>query len=213
MAKLPEQLTKMPLYDALKYTDGLNDDLCKQLATFSQDLKEFESLPGHKDVAGQIIIPQIDVLKIQRDLIEAHRGNHYLDEVLIGNDTFVNIITDLYDRKHKGWNAWIPLRKDDMYNQEIERLNQIVRTDFGTGGVREWCKPVSIASFYGVFGMTTIGLPLIGDHPWAPLTVGVGLGTWGMVLGRGMALSEKDRYVCLRSKTEYLDKKVKACCK
>ena len=205
-----DELKNKTIYDALQETDTLNDLLLNKVKTFNTEVSKFVELPGYENISIEQI-PHLDIPEIQRNLIDAHKNNHYLDQVLKGKDSFVNSVTEVYNRKHKGWRRWFPIRKDEEYNREIKELDEILKTDLKITSDSEFTKHISIGAFYTV-GSFAIFAPLIwslGNYntmePYVPLMVSVFMG----VAGFGLATAAKIlNPKALQIKAEYLDKKI-----
>lgn len=173
----------MTLYGALRETDKLADTL-----------------------------PHLDILEIQRELIEAHRNNGYLNQVLEGKNTFVNILTELYNKKHKGWRFWLPIKKDEEYNKEIKELDEILRTEFETTFLSELIKPASsLVLASALFPPVNVGLDIIKYRGCMEIEHYILSGTMvGLVMGLlSTAFQIESKYnQFFQNEAEYLDNKL-----
>ncbi len=205
---LPEHLTKISLYDALQKTDTINKRIKDSVAAYNTGLTEFCELPGYEDISVKST-PKINVSDVQRQLIEHHRGNQFLDDVLNGNDTFVNIVNELYKKKHAGLKAWLfPLRKDKAYDSEIEYLKEIVYTGFDIGSF-QFFKPAPLGAFSSLFGMSVLGPAVSRTEDYGFAMAGLFLGYAGAFYGSMSPLGRRwGDLEKAREHAAYLDKKV-----
>ena len=209
------ELKSKTLYGALRETDKLADTLQKKLQknadSFNEELCKFVELPGYEDISIEQI-PQLDIPEIQRELIETHRSNLYLNQVLEGKNTFVNIIKGLYNKKHKGWRKfWFPIRKDEEYNKEIKELDEILRTRFEITFLSELTKPASSSVlFSALFPPVHVGLDLIKYGGYGETEHYVLCGAMaGLVMGLFSTVFRIESYnQFFQNEAEYLDKKV-----
>lgn len=205
-----DELKNKTLYDALRETDRLNKALQANVGLFNDELHRFVNLPGYEDISIEQI-PKLNIPEIQRELIEVHRNNQYLNQVLEGKNSFVNIVTELHHRKHKGWRSWFPIRKDEEYNKEIKEFDEILKTGFETTFISELVKPVSSFALFSLVGLGLGSMPLL-EHTnymgivYCPLIFGIltGLVTGGFVA----ATSTITNQYFFQNEAEYLDKKV-----
>ncbi len=202
-----EQMLKMSLYDALKRTDSLNDNLRSGVAAFNKQLEDYKELPGYRDISVADI-PHIDIPRLQKSLIESRRGNHYLDEVLRGSDTFVNVVNELYRKKHAGLKSWFfPLRKDKSYNLEVQHLNDILYTGFDID-ILEFAKPVTLAALSSLFGMAAVGPTIQSANDYGLAFTGIFFALMGSFCGSIASLGRRCNLDTAREHAAYLDKKV-----
>lgn len=215
--KLDEALKQMSLYAALKLTDKINDRLETHVTKFNEGLKEYQRFEGYVDICIQQT-PNIEKITIQCALVDAKKGNYFLDSVLRGEDTFAGFVKELYNAKHTGWRRFVPLREDKEYNQKIKELGEILRTDFEVGFFNKYAltpmeltKPLSSGGMYGICGGligTMMGYSK-GGALMLGLTLGFGFGLmgfiWGGMIGIFADCAAHERY----TDAQYLDEKLK----
>ncbi len=219
-----EQLLELPLYDALQKTDPLEYRLISAVTRFHAELEGFQELPGYTGTRLERT-PHIDVPMIQRELIDAHRGNHFLDTVLAGHDTFVNIVTDLRDNRPTGLKALVsPTREIESHNNQIRHLNEILpgitpyskkEAIFGYGaaalffGLGASSSIVGLGTYTGLLQWLFDGTPYFKEAvQFDPRSLGRGaLGTLIAAVTLFAAFTEVN-YTQVLPKAEYLDRKI-----
>jgi len=208
----------MGLYSDLRKVEMLGEKL-EETHDQCQSSLEIMSEKYNDGLDLDFTFPSIDVIDVpstQKGLFDVYKGNFYLREAI---DCSVSIekSLSLLDKKFRGWRRYVPHRKDNEHNRQVEEFGEIVSTDhletrgilnlrnsmiLGLGGV---VSGVMGVLFYGSMSHPT-NIP--GWEDRLPYVLSAGAVCSAMAIGFPVYLINQSKKEISFDQAKYIDKKI-----